>query len=65
MRPQTPQLQAQMQAERVVEIEHDAVRDDSQPVAHPLHGDRADLLGLRLGVAIEPVSAAGSRTWNG
>lgn len=43
-----------MQAQGLIDVEHDRVRDDSQPVTHPLHGDRSDLLSLRLGVAIEP-----------
>ena len=30
------------------------VRNDAQPPTDPLHGDRSDLFGLRLGVAIEP-----------
>jgi hypothetical protein len=50
---QTSGLQAQMQAQGLLDVEHDRVRDDAQPIAHPLHGDRSDLLGLRLGVAIE------------
>src|SRR6266508_1249678 len=43
-----------MQAQGLVDVEHGRVWDDSQPVAHPLDGDRSDLLSLRLGVAIEP-----------
>ena len=48
-----------MQAQGLVDVEHDRVRDDSQPVTDPLHGDRSDLLSLCLGVAIEP----GRRAW--
>jgi hypothetical protein len=43
-----------MQAQRLVDVEHDHVRDDSEPVTYPVDGNRSDLLGLRLGVAIEP-----------
>ncbi len=43
-----------MQAQGLVDVEHDRVRDDSQPITQPLHGDRSDLLSLCLGVAIEP-----------
>jgi hypothetical protein len=43
-----------MQAQRLVDVEHDPVGDDSEPVTHPVDGNRSDLLGLRLGVAIEP-----------
>ncbi len=43
-----------MQAQGIVDVEHDRVTDDAQPVTHPLHGDRTDLFSLCLGVAIEP-----------
>jgi hypothetical protein len=35
-------------------LERDRVWHDAQAVTHPLHGDRSDLLSLRLGVPIEP-----------
>ena len=47
-------LQAQMQAQGLVDVEHDRVRDDAQPVTHPLNGDRSNLLSLCLGVPTEP-----------
>src|SRR5438477_2142248 len=47
-------LQAKMQAQCFIDVEHDRVWDDAQPVTNTLHGDRADLFGLRLGVAVEP-----------
>src|SRR6266508_4309448 len=43
-----------MQAQGLIDIEHDRVWDDAQPATHPLDGDRADLFSLRLGVAVEP-----------
>jgi hypothetical protein len=43
-----------MQTEGLVDVEHDPVGDDSKPVTHPVDGNRSELLGLRLGVAIEP-----------
>lgn len=43
-----------MQAQRFIDVEHDRVWDDTQPVTHPLDGDRANLFSLRLGVAVEP-----------
>ena len=67
-------LQAQMQAQGRIDVEHHRVRDDTEPFTHALHGDRSDLLGLRLRVAVEsrlsrwqqvgqrsPVGPAGSR----
>jgi hypothetical protein len=43
-----------MKPQGLIDVEHDRVRDDAQPVTHPLDGDRANLFSLRLGVAIEP-----------
>ena len=43
-----------MQAQRLVDLERDRVRDGSQSLTSPLHRDGSDLLGLRLGVALEP-----------
>ena len=42
-----------MQSQGLVDVEHDRVRDDAQPVTHPLDGDRTDLFSLCLGVAVE------------
>ena len=50
----TAGLQAQAQTQGLIDVEPDRMRDDSQPVTHPLHGDRAVLRSLCLGVAIEP-----------
>jgi hypothetical protein len=42
-----------MQAEGIVDVEHDRVGDDAQPNVKPLDGNGPDLLSLRLRVAIE------------
>jgi hypothetical protein len=49
-----------MQAQGLIDVEHDRVRDDAEPDTYPLHVDRSHLLSLRLGVAIEP-SLRGSK----
>jgi hypothetical protein len=41
-----------MQAQGLIDVEHDRVWDDAQPVTHPLDRGRPDLFSLRLGVAV-------------
>lgn len=43
-------LQLQMESQCVIQLRHDVRRDMSEDPAQPLDGDRADLLGLGLGV---------------
>jgi hypothetical protein len=54
-----------MQAQGLVDLEHDRVRDDAESRAQSLDGNGPDLFGLRLGIAASPPSTACSRTWNG
>ncbi len=44
-------LQLEMESQRVVQLRHGVGRDSPENRAQPLDGDRADLLGLCLGVA--------------
>jgi hypothetical protein len=40
-----------MQPERLVDLVHASLRDDTEPPVDPVDRDRANLLGLRLGVS--------------
>src|ERR1019366_3780263 len=49
----TLRLQAKVQAERVLDVEHQGVGNNTQPIPESADCNRADLLGLGLGVATE------------
>jgi hypothetical protein len=55
------QLQLQMKPKRVVDLLHDPCRDSPEETADTLDCDRSHLLGLRLGIHLQPSFGGGQQ----